>query len=139
MWITRTNEYDSNKVNAKKTLYLNRGVKLINESKIDDWYMLITQIYNKNLDRDIVLDIALNALQLLSLGVDPKDVGEVVYNDTQKMIDCGAISPVEACMVRDLITEYNKIGLSFDEYCPEGTFLNSNHKVLNRKVSHKTK
>ena len=119
----RKNEYTPEQLNAKRQLYIARGVAVVKEDKIFNWIKSINEIFEKNIDRDRVLELSLDIMQLLDFGVNPKTAADFFTREVDILINKGSICPVEGCIARDVILEYNKKNIYIAKYFPKESFL----------------
>lgn len=137
MYEYRGNEYTKKQLDTKRQLYIARGITVVKENKILDWIKLINEIFGKNMNRDCVLELSLDIMQLLDYGVKPKIAADYLTREVDILLDKGSISPVEGCIARDVIIEYNKKNVFIGEYCPEESFLHIEQENNKAKVKQK--
>ncbi len=137
MWFTtnKLGERDEQQISSKSLLYLTRAEGLIKEEKTQNWEKLISAIFAQQLNRDFVLDTVLNGLQLIELGLEPLAVGDIIMHDIERMQKVGMISLIEGCMIRDSITEFNKLGIDFSTCLPVDSYLNPKHEIYHAQTT----
>lgn len=134
MWYTNnSHEHNPNRNPIKNFLYINRAKGLLNPDKMGEFRELLTECTNKDLDRDTELRLALDCLELMSLGVTKEEAADIFCKDVNLEIQAERISPVQGCMARDIIIEYGPKDLDFNSCLPKDSFLHVRNSYTNTK------
>jgi len=133
-WMTsNSSEYNPNRNPMKDMLYIERGKRLIDPEKMDEWKKLIKVCSDQCLDRDVEFTLALDFLEILQAGIEVEEAISIFSDSVDREVEFHRISPAQGCIARDIVGTFGPFGLEFAAMIPEKSFLHLDTKYIQKK------
>ncbi len=125
-WMTEnSHEHNPNRNVSKDILYVSRGQRLVEPDKFGEWKELVSTCSSKELDRDVEFGLALDALEMMKLGITVSETAGIFADSVDREVGFKRISPVQGCIARDLVTNFGPTELNFGDMIPSTSFLST--------------
>lgn len=134
-WMTNnSSEYNPNRNPIKDMLYMERGKRLIDSTKIEEWNKLIKVCSDQCLDRDVEFTLALDFLEMVQAGVEVEEAISIFADSVDREVELHRISPAQGCIARDIVGTFSSFGLEFATMIPKESFLHLDAKYIRKKM-----
>lgn len=135
-WMTsNSSEYNPNRNPIRDLLYIERGKRLIDSEKIEEWEKLVRTCSDRSLDRDVEFTLALDFLEMIQSGVDVKEAISIFVDSIDREVELCRISPVQGCITRDIVGTFSSFGPEFATMIPKTSFLHLDARYVKKKVN----
>lgn len=127
-------EYNPRRNPIKDILYMERGKRLLNPEKLEDWNKLIKECSDQYLERDVEFTLALDFLEMVQAGVTVEEAISIFVDSVDREVELHRISPAQGCIARDIVGTFSSFGLEFATMIPKESFLHLDAKYIQKKM-----